>query len=65
MMCRKVMKVDEIKTALSKRYADSRKYSYQSRLLDYKAGKQFIEMHMESRKVYDELVKHLIDVLHI
>lgn len=64
-MCSRVMTVADIKTALSKRFANSRKKSYQARLYDYKSGKQFIEMHMESRKVYDELVKHLIDVLHI
>lgn len=64
-MCGRIMTVADIKTALSKRYTDSRKKSYQSRLLDYKSGKQFIEMHMESREVYDELIGHLIDVLHI
>ena len=64
-MCKRIMTVADIKTALNKRYEGSRKKSYQSRLYDYNSGKQFIEMHMESYKEYDELVKYLIDILNI
>lgn len=60
-----VMKNDDIKMSLNRRFSSSRKKPYRLRLLDYNTGKQFIEMHMESRKDYDELVDYLIEILKI
>ena len=64
-MCNRIITEADIKTILNKRYLGSRKKSYQSRLRDYYSGKQFIEMHTESRDVYDELVKYLINLVNI
>lgn len=63
-MCR-ILTVADIKTSLNARFENSRKKSHEIRLLDYISGKRFIEMHMESWKVYDELNKHLVDLLNI